>query len=62
VFLAEVITQGQLLLDKVDQVSAKYGKEVSETKTECILVCRKDEEIATKRIEDYCYEERTYII
>ena len=50
--LAELLRQAQLLLDKVDQVSAKYGQEVSETKTEWMLVSSKDEQVVKEKIEE----------
>ena len=50
--LAEQLTQAQLLLDKVDQVSTRYGQEISETKTEWMIVSTKDEQIVKERIEE----------
>ena len=50
--LAELLEQAQLLLDKVDQVSTKYGQEISETKTEWMLESTKDEQIVRGTIEE----------
>jgi hypothetical protein len=50
--LAELLEQAQLLLDKVDQVSTKYGQEISETKTEWMLESTKDEQIVRRTIEE----------
>ena len=50
--LAELLQQAQLLLDKVDQVSTKYGQEISETKTEWMLESTKDEQIVRRTIEE----------
>jgi len=48
--MAEMLNQAQLLVDRVDQVSWKYGKEINETKTEWMLFSAQPEQIV--RIEE----------
>ncbi len=35
--LTQVLRHAQVLLDRVDKVSSKYGKEISDSKTEWML-------------------------
>jgi len=50
--MAEMFEHAQFLLNRVDQVSSKYGQKISQTKREWMVFSTKPEQIVRKRIEE----------
>ena len=50
--MAQLFEQAQPLLDRVQQISSKYGQEMSESKIERMLYSTKLEQTVKKRTEE----------
>ncbi len=50
--LTQLLRHAQVLLDRVDKVSSKYGQEISDSKTEWMLLSTKSEQTVNNRIKE----------
>ncbi len=50
--LTQVLRHAQVLLDRVDKVSSKYGQEISDSKTEWMLPSTTSEQTVNNRVKE----------